>query len=209
MPSAGGLTSPAAVRRGKRSFSRASMAKRNAIIRAGTSRTSRITGPPGGWSACGADGAAFQDGAEWRSAHVMRGGAPGVIALPAREPPGSCHTVPGLCAHRVLHATVGERVRVHCQRRRPAFCCPLLSLYRSTAATDCSEPVTAVTGPSSTGPRAWASRDIPAACERIALIASTSWSRSTWQPLPAAGVHAGLSEPLIHTPIGRPGQGAP
>ncbi|GGV82963.1 hypothetical protein GCM10010228_58500 [Streptomyces massasporeus] len=37
-------------------------------------RTSR------GWSVCGADGAASQDEAEWRSAHVMRDGAAGVTS---------------------------------------------------------------------------------------------------------------------------------
>jgi hypothetical protein len=48
------------------------MPKRSAIIRAGTSRASKTTGPPEGWSACAADGAASQDGAEWRSAHVVQ-----------------------------------------------------------------------------------------------------------------------------------------
>jgi hypothetical protein len=57
---------------GKRRFSRASMPKRSAIIRAGTNRASKTTGPPERWSACAADGAASQDGAEWRSAHVVQ-----------------------------------------------------------------------------------------------------------------------------------------
>ncbi|MGY1502641.1 ATP-binding protein [Streptomyces sp. QTS52] len=39
------------------------------------SRASRITGPPEGWSGFAAGGAASQRGSEWRSAHVVHGGA--------------------------------------------------------------------------------------------------------------------------------------
>jgi hypothetical protein len=82
------------------------MAQRNASIWAGMSRASRITGPPGGGRACGADGVASQDGAERRSAHVMQAGA--------ASPPG-----PGRrqCGHVRPGTSAGEGSgRARCQR---------------------------------------------------------------------------------------------
>ncbi|MEV6782428.1 transposase [Streptomyces sp. NPDC051098] len=56
--------------------------------------TGHLTGPPGGWSACADDGAASQDGAEWRSAHVVHGGAACVRALAVGEIPGDARSEP-------------------------------------------------------------------------------------------------------------------